>query len=69
MNYWRKFKYKIINHAYPPYDCEDCVGAGKEWGCYCRYYGATAPCEGPSDYHVFIRKIIKFLWNYPSEIH
>lgn len=29
--------------AWPTYDCEDCVGAGREYGCYCAYYDAIAP--------------------------
>lgn len=36
---------KVYDLAYPPYDCEQCVGQEPWQGCYCSYHGAVAPGE------------------------
>ena len=51
----------IRKKLYPSFDCELCVGQEYWQGCYCAYYGATAPGEGPSTFIYYARKVAKFL--------
>ena len=45
----------IYKLAYPEYDCEDCLGIGRHYGCQCSYYEAIAPGIGPKKWHLFWR--------------
>ena len=49
---------RIYNHAYPTYECENCIGMG-EYGCQCAYYLAYAPGSGNIPAHVkALRRLI-----------
>lgn len=52
--------------AWPTFDCEDCIGM-RDHGCYCAYYDAVAPSQGPGDWHVFLRRLhgYLFMWTSP----
>lgn len=57
MRWWL---YKL---AWPSYDCEQCVGQDWWQGCYCAYYGASAPNCGPEWWRVLMRRLYNFGWN------
>ena len=42
--------------AWPPYDCERCVG--QDYGCWCDYHGAIAPGIGPEWWRVRLRVLL-----------
>lgn len=59
---WR-FRRWLERLAWPPYDCENCVGVFEGVSsCYCAYYGAIAPNIGPTRWHLFVRSIHKRLY-------
>lgn len=46
--------------AWPPYDCQFCVG--QEYGCWCQHYGACAPGVGPMRRDLALRWIYRKIW-------
>jgi hypothetical protein len=50
---------RLIEIAWPQYDCEDCIGM-KDYGCQCSVYGAVAPGIGPEPWRKGLRRIL--LW-------
>lgn len=46
----------IRTFLYPGFDCEQCIGQDPWQGCYCAYYGATAPNYGPEPWRRLLRK-------------
>ncbi len=58
----RWIRWKLIAWLYPAYDCEDCVGAGREHGCWCDYHGAIAPGVNPDRWRVMLRRLMPRGW-------
>jgi hypothetical protein len=50
----------LRTRLYPSYECEQCVGQEPWRGCYCSYYGATAPGEGPGPIRAWLRRALGF---------
>lgn len=52
---WDMLRGHVRRLLWPSYNCRQCVGQ-EEWrGCYCAYYGAPGPGEGPSGARVWAR--------------
>lgn len=47
--------------AYPPFECQQCVGQEYWQGCYCVYNDASAPGEGPTLKQALALKILRWL--------
>lgn len=52
---------KLENLAWPPYDCEDCIGM-RDHGCYCFAVGSMTPCGYPDESRRFWRALHGFLY-------
>lgn len=54
---YEAFRRWLRARLYPSYECEQCVGQEAWQGCYCAYYGATAPSEGPGPIRALLRDL------------
>lgn len=57
-----RFSFRAYLHrkCWPDYACQDCVGAGRDFGvCYCAYHEGVAPGVGPDKRIILLRKVYK----------
>lgn len=54
---WQMFQGWLRRKLYPSYECEQCVGQDAWQGCYCAYYGAPGPGEGPGRGLALLREL------------
>lgn len=47
----------IYDFAWPPYECELCVGQEPQSGCYCAHYDCLLPGVPPERHHLWARKL------------
>jgi hypothetical protein len=50
----------IVRLAFPSYECEQCVGQEPWRGCYCAYYGASAPNKGPEWWRYKLQQAVRW---------
>ena len=53
-----KIKRWLHDIAFPMYDCEDCIGVGGGYPCWCAHYGARAPGEPPEWWRVKLQRLM-----------
>jgi len=51
-------RFRLQALAYPPYECECCVGQEPWRGCYCDYHGLVGPGAEPEWWRRVLRKVI-----------